>query len=330
MGGVGENRRMKTPLVSVILPVYNGSSFLKESIESLLEQSYCNFEIIIINDGSTDDSEKIIRFYSDHRIRYFYQKNIGLAKTLNRGILLSRGKYIARQDQDDFSEINRLEKQVNFLLKNPKVQMVGSNAKIWIDNKKTNSSTRLPLTSEQLKIATLFDNYFIHSAVLIRKTAFKKIGFYSEDNERQPPEDYELWSRIIRKFDVANIKENLVNYRKSHGSMSQNAGHHYKKRIIKLSIENIIHITGNSINILDVEDLANLFHKNYVFFHKRNINFQRINKIFEKLINLSMFKYSLDDKDINLIRKALIKKLLLCYFDFKCNGFLSLIRKRFF
>lgn len=321
---------MKTPLVSVILPVYNGSFFLKESIDSLLEQSYLNIEIIIINDGSTDDSERIIKGYSDHRIRYFNQKNKGLAKTLNRGILLSRGQYIARQDQDDFSEINRIEKQVNFLFKNPSVDMVGSNGRIWIYNKKTNTSTKLPLTSNQLKIATLFDNYFLHSSILIRKIVFKKIGLYSEDIERQPPEDYELWSKLTRRFCVSNLEESLINYRKTKASMSQRASSDYKLRIIKLSIENIIWTTGNSINIYEVENLINLIHKNYDFFSNRNLNLISVVKTFEQILELSINENLLIDIDLNFIRKLLFKRILLCYLDLKCNGFLSFIKKGYF
>lgn len=329
MGGLGKNRQMKKPLVSVILPVHNGRAFLKESIETILNQSYTNLELIIINDGSIDGSERIISLFSDSRIRYFYQKNKGLAKTLNIGILLSRGQYIARQDQDDFSEFKRIEKQVNFLLKHPNIGMVGCNARIWKNTKKTNFSTNLPLTSGQLKIAMLFDNYFIHSSLLIKKTVFNKIGLYSEDRERQPPEDYELWSKLIRKFDAANMKENLVNYRKTKQSMSQNGGAYYKKIIIQLSIENIIFIIGNSNKISEVEDLVNLFHKNYECFSDRNLNLNSLMKMLENIIKISVTKHSLNDKDVNFMRKTLTTKLRLCYLDYQCKGLLCLIKKAF-
>src|SRR5437660_806769 len=101
----------KHPLVSVLLPVYNGARFLEGGIESILSQSYRNIELIIINDGSSDDSAQIISKFHDPRIRAYSQENQGLAATLNRAIHLAKGEYLARQDQDDLSLPQRLEKQ---------------------------------------------------------------------------------------------------------------------------------------------------------------------------------------------------------------------------
>ncbi len=104
------------PLVSVIFPIYNSDKFLRESLESLLNQTYQNFEIIAINDGSQDRSRKIILSYKDSRIKYYeHKKNLGLVNTLNEGIKLSRGKYLARMDADDISLPQRFEKQVAYL-----------------------------------------------------------------------------------------------------------------------------------------------------------------------------------------------------------------------
>ena len=121
-------------LVSVVLPVYNGAKYLRDAIDSMLAQSYANFELIIIDDGSTDDSINIISAFNDPRIRLYSQENQGLAATLNRGITLAKGAYIARQDQDDVSLPNRLSKQAAFLETNPDYGMVGTWASIWERN----------------------------------------------------------------------------------------------------------------------------------------------------------------------------------------------------
>ena len=136
-------------LISVILPVYNGSEYLTESIDCILNQTYSNFEFIIIDDGSTDDSAAIIANYTDVRIRFYSQQNQGLASTLNRGISLANGNYIARQDQDDVSLPNRFAQQVAFLEANPEYGMVGTWAAIW-----SKQDQRIGFTSIQLIISS--------------------------------------------------------------------------------------------------------------------------------------------------------------------------------
>ena len=118
---------MTEPDVTVLLPVFNGALFLHQAIESILSQSFDNFELLIINDGSSDDSEKIIHSYSDHRINYVNNgQNIGLVATLNKGINLARGKYIARMDADDISIANRLKEQKEYLDQHSEVSFVAS------------------------------------------------------------------------------------------------------------------------------------------------------------------------------------------------------------
>ena len=120
------------PLVSVLMSVYNGDRYLDEAIDSILSQTYENFEFIIINDGSTDHTKDILSSYSnqDNRIRVFHQKNHGLTFSLNRGLELSRGKYVARMDADDISSPRRLEEQINYLRANPEVGVLGTQMEI--------------------------------------------------------------------------------------------------------------------------------------------------------------------------------------------------------
>jgi len=237
----------KKPLVSVILPVFNGEKYLAEAVESILAQSYQRFEFIIIDDGSKDKSLSVIKKFKDDRIKVYSQTNKGLAKTLNRGIGLSKGIYLARQDQDDFSYPKRLEKQVSFLNKNPKCGLVGTWAEIWEgNNKKTHRYHKHPSTNKLLQFFLLFNNPFVHSSVMIRKTALKEVGLYSTDKSRQPPEDYELWSRIAQKYELANIPEVLHAYREIPKSMSRSKLG-FKSKVIKISRENLGRALGKII-----------------------------------------------------------------------------------
>jgi glycosyltransferase involved in cell wall biosynthesis len=227
------------PLVSIILPVYNGMPYLETSIKSILAQTYMNFELIIINDGSKDNSMDFLMDIKDSRIRLFEQENIGLAATLNKGIGYSKGEFIARHDQDDLSLPLRLEKQVSFLINNPDYALVGTWAKIITDAGETGRAHLHPAENIQLQFELLFDNPFVHSSVMLRKSIFQKIGLYSTDKNRQPPEDYELWSRIARCSKIANIPEILHSYREVPSSMSRTGTNPFLDKVIKISIENL-------------------------------------------------------------------------------------------
>lgn len=251
------------PLVSVILPVYNGEKYLDEAIKSILSQSYKRFELIIIDDGSKDKSLSIAKGFKDSRIKVYTQTNKGLAKTLNRGISLSKGTYIARQDQDDFSYPERLEKQANYLNKNPKCGLVGTWAEIWEgDNKKTHRSLKHCPENGLLQYFLLFDNPFVHSSVMIRKTALEDVGFYSTDKNLQPPEDYELWSRIARKYDLANIPELLHAYREVPSSMSRSKLG-FKDKVVKISARNLGWALGKDYLNEGVFNISALFHADF-------------------------------------------------------------------
>jgi len=128
-------------LVSVVLPAYNCPAYLGMAIKSILDQTFENYEFIIIDDGSTDNTPEIIQTFIDPRIRFFQQQNQGLAATLNRGIELARGKYIARMDQDDISMPERLAKQVKYLDSHPECGMIGTWAEIWEEEKKNRKSS---------------------------------------------------------------------------------------------------------------------------------------------------------------------------------------------
>jgi glycosyltransferase involved in cell wall biosynthesis len=245
------------------MPVYNGAVYLEEAIDCILDQTYGNFEFIIINDGSTDGSAGIIGQYNDPRIRYYEHENRGLAATLNRGIELSRGKYIARQDQDDISLPGRFAKQINFLETNPEHGMVGTWAEIWIGNEKAYREHRHPTDNLVLQFDLLFTNPFVHSSMMIRRAVFDEIGLYATDKTRQPPEDYELWSRVAKKFRVGNIPEILQIYREIPKSMSRDTNNPMFDRAIAISRENMLWILGTDWPEEDIGDLAALSYEGY-------------------------------------------------------------------
>ena len=189
---------MMSPLVSVVLPVYNGEKYMKDAIDSILAQTWHDFEFIIIDDGSRDATWDIIKSYTDPRLVAVKQENSGLAATLNRAIGMARGKYIARQDHDDVSRADRLKQQVEFMESHSDCVLLGTRSEIWVDDRNSGRTHSHPLNSGEIKIGLLFDNPFVHSSVMFRKDVVERVGGYTEDSARQPPEDYELWSRMAR------------------------------------------------------------------------------------------------------------------------------------
>ena len=201
---------MTSPEISIIMPVYNGGKYLNEAIDSILQQTFTDFEFIIINDGSTDNSLKIIKSYNDERILLIIQKNQGVAKSLNNGIKIAKGKYIARMDADDISYKNRLEIQYNFLENNQNVVAVGGNAYV-IDQIGTYVyTTDYPLINKDIKSALSFKSPFIHSSVVLRKNTVERAGLYPKIPIAQ---DIFLFNKMSGYGDFANIPQPLIKYR---------------------------------------------------------------------------------------------------------------------
>lgn len=247
------------PLVSVLLPVYNCRSYIEQSIQSILEQSYDNFEIIIIDDGSIDGSGELIQQFANPRVRLYRQPNQGLATSLNRAIALARGKYLARQDADDVSLPTRLEKQVRFLEAHPKYGLLGTWSEILTEDSMTPRRHTHPTKTVELKFNLLFDNYFVHSSVMLRREVFDLVGGYRI--EPHFPEDYDLWSRVARAFNVANIPEALVQYRETAGSITRTASIRFVENIINVSANNLARVTGRKSRDPAINDIPALLHR---------------------------------------------------------------------
>jgi glycosyltransferase involved in cell wall biosynthesis len=300
-------RKKITPKISVILPVYNGADFIGESINSILSQSFNDFELIIINDGSNDSSDSIIMNFKDDRIIYHKQNNAGLAATLNKAILLSSGEYVARQDQDDISLIDRLLKQCRFLDEHQDVGVVGTRAQIYNKNKPSKKYFKHPVGDLSIKFGLLFNNYLVHSSVMIRSSLLKLAGNYSEDLLRQPPEDYELWSRLIKLTKFANLSEILLIYNEIDTSMSRRSKNPFLEKVIKISTENIswlAKIPKNNAEVIALANLMNLSHN----FDAKNMNFSRLYSLMLKLEQLSRANDNIiNNKEIKEFNSFLIK-----------------------
>ena len=246
--------------ISVILPVFNGEASLAQAINSACLQDVVDMEVILLDDGSSDDSFNIMKAYSNSRIRCVSHGNKGLAGTLNRGISLARGRYIARQDQDDLALPGRFARQLAFLEANPGIAMVGTWSQIYSGDVPAQRFHRHPSSNEALQLELLFDNPFVHSSMMIRVDVLQEMGGYSEDKSRQPPEDYELWSRIAREHRVANIPEVLTVYREVEGSMSRTGDNPFLANVIQISSENLAALLSPEFSMDECAALASLYH----------------------------------------------------------------------
>lgn len=198
------------PLVTVLLPVYNAESHLAEAVQSILNQTFRDFEFLIINDGSTDRSAEIIASFNDERIRMVSnESNLKLITTLNKGLDLARGKYIARMDADDISLPNRLQRQVEFMEAHPEVGICGT----WFRSFGTHSTVvKYPEKDEDIRVMMLYQIPFSHPTVMLRREVLEKrhIRFLSEFIHA---EDYEAWVRLMPFTRFANLPEILLQYR---------------------------------------------------------------------------------------------------------------------
>jgi len=215
-----QNHTIIAPKVSVIMSVYNGGNYLLEAIKSIQSQTFNNFEFLIVNDASTDNTAQILQQIDDPRIRVFAnQQNLGLTRSLNKALKHCRGDYIARMDADDVSHPFRLEKQVSFLESHPSHALVGSSYYVINEAGKTISRVDVLIESQQIKSGLEKQNWFGHGSVMMRKSCLESIGGYDEDFIYA--QDYDLFLRLSEKFVVGNISEPLYFWRKSLSGISQ-------------------------------------------------------------------------------------------------------------
>ena len=230
------------PMISVVMSVYNGEKYLKESIESVLNQSYIDFEFIIINDGSKDNSLNIINSYNDERIKLINnEENKGLIYSLNKGIEKAIGKYILRFDADDICLKDRFKIQVEFMEENEDVYMMSGFAKWFVDGKDIITKTiKTPSSYEEIKAGLIFENHINHSCVIMKRELFSKYN-YKYDSRYLHIEDYGLWLEIAEKFKVKTLDKILIKCRISKTSVTSTANKDMRER------EKIYHIIYDKI-----------------------------------------------------------------------------------
>ncbi len=211
---------MKSLILSIVMPVYNREKYINISIKSILSQTFKDFEFIIVNDGSTDKTEEIIKNFDDKRIVLLNNKqNKGIVYSRNKGLASARGKYIGMFDSDDIAYPNKFEEQIKFIEENPEFGMVGSWVRHIDENGKImKSKWKLNAKHKFIPAIMLFRNYFVQSTVVIRREAIP-IGAYTKGYD--VVEDSKMWFEVSLKYKVANIQKYLLYYRIHSNNISE-------------------------------------------------------------------------------------------------------------
>lgn len=216
---------MTSPLISVILPVFNAEVTLARSIKSILNQTFLDFELVIINNGSTDQTKNIILGFKDSRITYLELPNPNLVAALNFGIKHAKGEYIARMDADDYSYPKRLEIQINHLQQNPQIGLVSGKVNYQGDCKKNEGYFRYVdwansiKSTEEIYLSRFQESSLPHPSVMFRKSVGEKYGFYAQGDF---PEDFELWNRwMSHGVRMSKVNEIVLDWHDSPERLSR-------------------------------------------------------------------------------------------------------------
>jgi glycosyltransferase involved in cell wall biosynthesis len=324
------------------MSVYNGEKYLNEAIDSILGQTIKDFEFLIVNDGSTDKTGEILKSYNDPRIKIINnEKNIGLTKSLNKGLKLARGEYIARMDADDISMPERLEKEVDFLEIHQDYAVVGTFVKILNKNSEIVRLWDRPIKNTEIREFLRKDNCIVHGSVMVRKSSLHNVGFYDKLMVRS--QDYDLWLKLSEKYCLANIPEYLyirrehddiigIKYREEQLKYVEIAKSNAQERqcanllekvknqcidirkattlFIDVIIEKNMRLRENALEpILCFKRLKN-FKKNILFFLYRFLAWIRFSKKINRIIrNLKMGKISIEKAGSSL-KKIVNRRLI--------------------
>jgi hypothetical protein len=229
-----------TPTVSAVMPTYNGERFLRPAIESILNQTFRDFELIVIDDGSTDSTPRILTECHDTRLIVLTNgRNLGIAGATNRGLAAARGQYVALQDHDDISLPHRFQTQVDFLESHPDIALVGSAAKLIDENGAAYGDYIEPEDDIELKWEALFRCPISHTSVMTRRRILLDVGGYSTDTMLRVASDYDLLSRVVMRYRVANLRQPLVKWRRHPGATSVTHEHRQVSACEVISQRNI-------------------------------------------------------------------------------------------
>jgi len=265
------------PRVSVVMSVYNGARYLQQSVNSILHQSFRDFEFIIINDKSTDNTSDILHAYDDQRIRIIdNEENIGLTASLNKGLQECRGAYIARMDADDYSLPQRLQSQVAFLDAHPKVGLCSG----WRieDNGKKQRPFMPPCDDEQIRVELLLEgNVLGHPAVMLRKNVLEEHSL-SYDEHFSSSQDYDLWVRMSAFTRLAILPEFLIIYRIHNDTVTTKSGVKQAENKDKVYLKQAVALLGDAFD----DTLFLAFVNKQIRFDKRN--FGAVIRLCKKII----------------------------------------------
>lgn len=246
-------------LVSVILPVYNCERFIGLAIESILNQTYSNIELIVVDDGSTDNSLKIINSYSyDPRLVVVSRENKGLVYSLNEAIGVASGKYIARMDADDISLPDRVEKQVDFLVKNQDVAIVGSRTILIDEDGIEIGKCKRPLSNSSVR------SYFYYGSPLAHPSITYNLNILSKDEieylaDDYPAEDLGLFLRISKKHKICNISKPLLKYRITESGISNSNKTRQQKKSNELRVSHFLDVKEQMGFVLAIDSKESLY-----------------------------------------------------------------------
>jgi len=227
------------PKVTVLMSVYNGERYLREAVDSVLAQTFTDYEFVIVDDGSTDGTATILDNYADlHIVRLTNEHNIGLTESLNRGLSIAQGMYVARMDADDVSLPERFAKQVQFLDEHPDISVLGTGFQIIDDVGTRGVKVLFPTEPSLVKWQMFFYCPIVHPSVMVRRMVYERLGGYNPDVHHS--EDYELWLRAPPETKFANLPDVLLQLRK----------HDQNKSIVN------IHLDLQSVLIADQRALS--------------------------------------------------------------------------
>jgi glycosyltransferase involved in cell wall biosynthesis len=205
--------------ISVVLPVRNGARYLREAVDSVLAQTVTKLEVVVVDDGSTDETPEILRSYRDERVRVVQQEPAGLVAALNRAVAEARSDLIARMDADDMSLPRRLERQLELLVRDERIGLVGCGIETIDEQGRATGSWLLPADDDALRRRLLLRNLFTHGSVVMRRSALEAAGGYS--GAYGANEDYDLWRRIAREWRLAAVPEVLYRYREHSAAVTK-------------------------------------------------------------------------------------------------------------
>ena len=314
-----------TPLVSVITPVYNREKYLVRCIESILEQTYSNFEFLIIDDKSSDNTLEIIKNYqlTDSRIKILENdKNLGATLSFNRGLDICQGKYVARMDSDDISLSDRLEKQVEIFESWNDLEVLGAGAILIDHNENEIGRRQFPSDFNKIKNILKTGVPVFDPSVMMRTSTLKEINGF--DNRLAPADDYHLWLTLFKqKKIISNIDNYLIKYRLHDSNLSKVASREQlRKTFLALKIYNSNFSTDEFFNQKNSLDLTSFEELMIRYWNGSETSSEGSIKILKEYFNSKEYKLKKNELKILTLLKGLLKKKILFFFGIYLNFYL--------